>query len=57
VKSALPVVARLAADTEPFFLPRVEQPTEPGEASQWPGWQPQQPQQPPGVPTIGGEQR
>jgi hypothetical protein len=57
VKSALPVVARLAADTEPFFVPHVEQPVEPGEASQWPGWQSQQPQQPPGVPTIGGEQR
>lgn len=55
VKSALPVVARLAADTEPFFVPQVEQPAEPGEASQWPGWQ-EQPQQPPGVPTIGGEQ-
>ena len=56
VKSALPVVARLAADSEPFFVPVPEQPAEDGETSEWPGWQSQQPQQPPGVSTIGGEQ-
>jgi hypothetical protein len=56
VKSALPVVARLAADTEPFYIQASMQPVESGETSQWPGWQPGEPQQAPGVPTIGGEQ-
>jgi hypothetical protein len=57
VKSALPVVARLAADTEPFFVEPSMQPVESAETSQWPGWEPGEPQQPPGVPTIGGDQR
>lgn len=57
VKSALPVVARLAADTQPFFIEPSMQPVEPGETSQWPGWQAQQQQPPPGVPTGGGEHR
>jgi hypothetical protein len=57
VKSALPVVARLAADTEPFFVEPTMQPMESGEMTQWPGWQSGEPQQPPGVPTIGGDQR
>jgi hypothetical protein len=57
VKSALPVVARLAADTQPFFIEPSMQPVEPGETSPWPGWQAQQQQPPPGVPTGGGEHR
>jgi hypothetical protein len=58
VKSALPIVARLAADTQPFFVDAVvQQPGDLGEASQWPGWQPHEQQPPPGVPTMGGEQR
>lgn len=56
VKSALPVVARLAADTEPFYIHPSVQPVDSGETSEWPGWQPGEPQQPPGVPTIGGDQ-
>ena len=55
VKSALPVVARLAAETQPFFLEQTTQPVDPGETSQWPGWhQPEPHQPPPGVPTVGG---
>jgi hypothetical protein len=57
VKSALPVVARLAADTEPFFANPSVQPDGTGTESQWPGWQSQERQPPPGVPTMGGEQR
>ena len=58
VKSALPVVARLAADTQPFFVEQSVQPVPSGEETQWPGWQRHQPQQsPPGIPTGGGEQR
>ena len=58
VKSALPIVARLAADTQPFFVEQSSQPVPSGEESQWPGWQPPQPQQsPPGIPTGGGEHR
>lgn len=58
VKSALPIVARLAADTQPFFVEQSSQPAPSGEESQWPGWQPPQAQQsPPGIPTGGGEHR
>jgi hypothetical protein len=57
VKSALPVVARLAADTQPFFIEPSMQPVEPGETSPWPGWQAHQQQPPPGVPAGGGEHR
>jgi hypothetical protein len=59
VKSALPVVARLAADTQSFFVEQTIQPAGPADASPWPGWHSQEPQQaPPGIPTVGGgEQR
>lgn len=40
VKSGLPVVARLAADMEPFFLASQDGVEEAAAPAQWPGWRP-----------------